>query len=78
MDYALAKQINKLYLLKCKDSTGKLKLIGGGQLHKFIGMGGSEICETMYKDALTRTGGNFEIHLKRGITVRFNRRKTTK
>jgi len=76
MDYDLAKRINSKFILKCTNSTGDKQLIGAGQLHKFIGMGGSEVAKDIYVDALQREGDNFEIELKRGITIRFNKRQT--
>jgi len=75
MDYALAKRINKRFILKCTTCTGQKKLIGAGQLHKFIGIGGEQVAVELYVYALQRTGNNFEIKLDRGITIRFNKRQ---
>ncbi len=74
MDITLVRRINKAFILKCTDSTGKKRLIGAGQLHKFVGAKSDRLVTEMYVDALQRDGSNFEITLSRGITIRFNKR----
>ena len=74
MHVDLVRRINKAFILKCTDSTGHKRLIGAGQLNKFVGANSDRLITEMYVDALQRDGSNFEITLSRGITIRFNKR----
>lgn len=74
MDKQLIIDINKRFILKCRDSTGQKSLKSAKHIPMFIGVGGEQIASKFFKEALKHKGGNFEQSL-RGIVIRFNRRK---
>lgn len=72
----LIKQINKKYLFRFKDSTGKVSWIGGGRIHKKLGVGGFEELENFIK-GIEESSNQKEKHIlkTRGCEVVFLQKK---
>ena len=74
LNIKLRKAVNAKYIVRLIDSTGHPSLIGIGQLHKKIGVGGLEIAETACKEALEYKGSIYTKDLDRGIRIQFTKR----
>lgn len=70
----LRKAINAKYIVRLTDSFGKVSLIGVGQLHKKIGVGGLQIAEDVCNEALSYKGSIYTKDLERGIRITFTKR----
>jgi len=73
MNTELRKKINKTFVVRVTDPFGEVKLIGGGQLHKYIGSNGQAIAEDLASKALEAKETKHTTEL-RGVKIVFHKK----